>query len=187
MSDHFPGQIWIGGKVSRTARLYPDDPEDTTTILQGLIHALASDGASHEYGDVAISSDCTESELLEVYLRETVLHLKDDQARGGEFSETEQFCMDNGIAFDRNSDHYYEYDGENCHWRPGMDSLVKTYGESEGNERADGGTVREALALLDSDENQEDSPLEKFDKAVLLLRKCCPPLPPELQNFEIVD
>ncbi len=48
MTDRFSAQIWIGGKISHTALLYPDDPGDDTTILQGLIGALHEDGASHE-------------------------------------------------------------------------------------------------------------------------------------------
>lgn len=33
MSDRFPAQVWIGGQLSRTARLYPDDPDDVLHIL----------------------------------------------------------------------------------------------------------------------------------------------------------
>lgn len=192
MSDRFPAQIWIGGQVSRTKRLYPDDPDDDTTILQGLVESLNADGASHEYGDAEIDSNCTDWDNLALYLdSESLLNLKQDQAVMGEFPATEQFCIDNGIAFDRDSDHYCEYDAEMVHWRPGMDDVETKFVNSSGRENVDGETVRLALAKIVSyqqtcthvDGERDEKLLEAAEK---LLKNICPELPPDLEPFGII-
>jgi len=192
MADRFPAQIWIGGKVSNTERLYPDDEGDTTTTLQGLIAALNADGASHEYGDKEIdASIATLSDPwdeLAPYLDDSgLLHLKCDQAIDGEFPETEQFCLDNAIGFDRNSDHYCEYDAENCHYRPGMSGVVMTHADSSGHEVVDGECVRKGLALIEkfNYDISYRSDWAKLDEGLRYLRDVCPELPPPLEKFEI--
>jgi len=185
MTDSFAAEIWIGGQVSRTARLYPDDLQDTTTVLQGLIAVLNSDGASHEFGEAEIPADCTEADLLKYINEKGLLNLRDVQARGGEFPETEQFCLDNGIAYDRWSDHYAEYDSEKASWRPGMDSPMTVYSDSNGNEVVGGKLVREALELLQ--DSVKAKAAEARAAAIRLLGKCCPPAPPKLKKFKIVD
>lgn len=195
MSDHFPAQIWIGGKVSNTTLLCTDDPfspsySHATTVFQGLIAALHEDGASHAYGDRAIAVDCTNWDDLALYLDdESLLHLKDDQAHNGEFGVTERFCIDNNITFDRNSDHYMEYDGENVHWRPGMSEPQVTLSDSRGKEIVDGDTVRKALELLDAvvDPASEADASTVFHEARRFLHDACPELPPKLEKFEIVS
>lgn len=176
MADRFPAQIWIGGQLSRSKRLYPDDPDDDTTVIQGLIGALHSDGASHEYGEAEIRSDYTEKGLFE-YLDGDVLHFKNDQACNGEFEETEEFCIEHGIPFDRQSHHYDEYDAENVYWRPSMNSPTIRYADASGNEIVCGDTVRQAI--------------EKLEGGLLmvgmnLLHEACPELPPKLEKFEII-
>ena len=184
MADRFSAQIWIGGQLSRTARLYPGDPNDNTTILQGLIGALHDDGASHQYGDVVIPCDCKKD--LGNYLSEdgAWLNLKHDQACNGEFDETERFCLEHGIPFNRWSDHYCEYDGENVYWRPGMKTLLITYASSGGNEIIEAAKVREALAKLDAIVNHAQERIN-LSKGIQLLREVCPELPPELEVFNI--
>ncbi len=184
MSDRFPAQICIGGQLSRTKRLYPDDKVDDGTVLNGLIAVLGMDYASHEYGDAPISYPCTEAELLETYLDDGFLVFKNDQAVNGEFQETEQFCMDHDIPFDRCSDHYCEYDAENVHWRPGMNSPMIRYADSHGSEIVDGATVREALSKLTSFSYDHRTAL--VTEAEKLLQAACPELPPEFEKFEIV-
>ena len=178
MSDRFPAQIWIGGQV-------PDKN------ISGLIEALVADDASHEYGDVGISKDCTRTELLELYLNEGILHFKDDEAPIGEFLHTETFCMEHGIAWDRNSDHYCEYDAENVYWRPGKNSsLVFRYANSNGHEIIAAAPVREALALLNDAEGPSTrNPVSQalIERAIVLLNETCPELPPKLENFEIIS
>lgn len=207
MANRFPAQIWIGGQLSRTARLYPDDPNDDTTIFQGLIEALNTDGASHEYGDAPIDFKwiriglAAGSELrgLEKYLSEngSVLCLKHDQAVNGEFSETEQFCTEHNIPFNRWSDHYGEYSAENVYWRPGMKTPLFTCSNSAGHEVVDGAEVREAIEKLEPPVDQTlvaqaregIQLLREWDarvrEGIQLLRDICPELPPELEIFNI--
>ncbi len=198
MSDRFSAQIWIGGQISRTARLLPDDPDDDTTILQGLIGALHDDGASHEFGDVVILEDCCDSPELYFYLDDSdFLNLKCDQAVNGEFPETEEFCIQNGIAFNRWSDHYGEYGAENVHFRPGMDAPLTTYADSAGKEIVCGDTVRQAIEKLDefnkvvgactalSPKLSADDWLN-FIAGLRLLHDACPTLPRKLESFEVI-
>lgn len=199
MADRFSAQIWIGGQISRTKRLYPDDKDDDTTVLRGLISALNLDRASHEYGDAEIDFNCTEEELLK-HLdgalkrnppASSVLRFRNDQAVLGEFPETEQFCIENDIPFDRNSDHYCEYDAETVCWRPGMESCETRYVDSAGRENVDGETVRKAMELLTSyqqarthvDGDRDEELLEAAEK---LLKNVCPELPPDLEPFEVI-
>ncbi len=198
MADRFPAQIWIGGQLSRTAQLFPDDPDDNTTILEGLIAALSEDDASHNYGDIRIPADCPEADLGE-YLTDDgkFLNLMSDHAVNGEFPDTEQFCMEHGIAFDRWSDHFCE-DAENAHWRPGMDKMVIHDADSNKQEVVDGVTVRLAMEKLDELEAKRLSTLSSyasftvktwkiFTDAIRLLHDVCPELPPELEVFNLHD
>lgn len=197
MSDSFAAAIQIGGKISRTKRLNPNDPNDTTTVLQGLISALADDFASHDYGDVPIDCRDGEDELMgyidSVGDRPEYLHFKCDQARNGEFENTEEFCLNNNIAFDRWSDHYCEYDAENVYFRPGMERAVVTYADANANEIVDGATVRKAMEVLDEIIKgrglnlsvASDSPTER--DVSRLLHDACPDLPPILEKINIVD
>lgn len=189
MSDRFSAQIWIGGQFSRTARLYPDDTDDDTTILQGLIDALSSDGASHEYGDACIEVNCPEKDLGKYLSTDgKLLHLKNAEAANGEFAETEQFCIDHGIPFDRNSDHFCEYDGENVRWRPGMNAPQVTYADANGHEIVDGETVRAAMEQLDlvlTLDKRVPATWAMVEQARSFLHDACPELPPELEVFNL--
>lgn len=192
MSDRFAAQIWIGGKVSNTERLYPDDEGDKTTILAGLIAALNEDGASHDFGDTTIDPNCTDWDQLAKYLDENfLLNLKCDQICNGEFAETEQFCIDNDISFDRWSDHYCEYDAENVYFRPGMSIPVMTYANSCEREVVDGKCVRKGMDLVNefnANYNASDkaSDWAKLEEGLRYLRDACPELPPKLEKFELI-
>lgn len=185
MADRFSAQIWIGGQISRTARLYPDDPKDDTTILRGLIGALHEDRASHEYGDAPIPCDCTEEDLGN-YLSENGhrLRLKNDEAYYGEFPETEQFCMEHDIPFNRWSDHHCEYSAEFVSWRPGMKRVQVVNVNSRENEIVEAVKIREALAILEEIDGSTAS-FYGLVKTTRLLRDVCPELPPELEIFNI--
>lgn len=187
MGDRFPGQISIGGQICCDTRLYPDDAGDDTTVLQGLVSALHEDGGSHEDGDVVISADC-EPPTLYTYLEGGLLNLKNDQAYNGEFQETEEFCVEHNIPFDRWSDHYCEYDAEHAYWRPGMKSPFIIPVDSHGNQLICGDTVRKALKELNdsSAPGSVDAHLEHVANALRLLREACPDLPPRLETFKIV-
>lgn len=190
VADRYAAEILIGGELSQSKRLYAEGFIDDTTVLQGLIGALHQDGASHEYGEPAIADPCT-VECLLAYLdkNDNVLRFQNDQACNGEFEATEEFCQENGISFDRRSDHYCENDAENAYWRPGMNSTKIRYADASGNEIICGETVRKALKKLES--FREASPGDpnkgnRVDAALRLLHEACPPLPPNLEPFRII-
>jgi len=192
MADRFAAEIWIGGKVSNTKRLFPDDPDDNTTILQGLIGALHEDGASHAYGDTAIEPNCTDWDGLAKYLDdESLLHLKNDQAVNGEFPETEAFCVEHDIEFDRNSDHYCEYDAESAYWRPGQEGVIVMYTDANGREIIAGDTVRQALAKItefetNAIEHNQKPKWEDLFLGIRLLNDACPEQADKMETFEII-
>ncbi len=193
MADRFPGCIRIGGQLSRNARLYPDDPDEPATILQGLVSVLEEDNASREYGDTTIPEGCSEANLLNWYLDEGVLVFKNAEARNGEFEHTEEFCVQHDIPFGRWSDHYCEYDAEKVHFRPGMNAPVTTYADSNGKEVVCGDTVRQAIEKLDKFEQVAGKAtafqVEDFKNlvsAIRILHDACPDLPDPLPKFEMV-
>jgi len=164
MSDRFPGSIQIGGTIRRVHLPY-------------LVGCLSDDGASQEYGDKAIDSDCSETELME-YLKEGVLEFCNDQAHNGEFERTEDFCVEHDIAFHRWSDHCCEYDAEIADFRPGMNSCVVRYSDSNANEIVCGKTVRQAMTVLK---------LGEVDEALQILAAACPAGPEALQPVIFVE
>ncbi len=189
--SEFPGQIWIGGQLSRTAMMPNPRLASSieTTVLQNLIAALSADGASHEFGDKVIDANCTEHGLGD-YLTDDgrLLTLKCAEAVNGEFPKTEQFCMNHGIPFDRWGDAYGDCDAENVYFRPGMDTPIVRYSDSSGNEVVDGDTVRQAMQKLTDSiaPGSADAHVDYLADALRLLHDACPELPPALELFNIV-
>lgn len=124
MSDRFPGEIYIGGKI----------PESR---IFGLIQAINQQQCSSDWGDRVIKIQVTEGdvesckrELLRLvilkddYLSQSQgegwLHLCDDQARYGEFEEIENYCENHHISYSRISSCSFGYDAERKEYRPGM-------------------------------------------------------------------
>lgn len=176
MTERFCGCISIGGKLPKH-------------LLSELVAALHEDEASHEYGEGPIEADCKD---LTDYIDEAgLLTLKTDSARNGEFENTESFCCENNLGYDRWSDHYAEWDAENVYMRPNMQGPVVTYADSDGKEIVDGETVRNALALLkeyfDEDNGGNAGVRSVRDEALECLEAACPELPPPLEKFEIVE
>lgn len=207
VADRFLAQIWIGGKISRTALLYPNDAAEDTTILQGLIGALHNDGAADEFGNPPIPANfdppspdnCVVMPLSNVGWANCVndsgiLNLKCDQAVNGEFPETEAFCIEHDISFDRWSNgHYGKYDAETVYFRPGMNSPVRTYADSAGKELIDGDTARQAMEKLDAFNNVVGSSQWlsaddwlNFITGLRLLHDACSKFPPKLETFEVI-
>lgn len=203
MSDRFAACIRIGGQLSFTRQLLPDDPGDGTTVLQGLLGALHDDSASHEYGEAVIPAACV---VLDLYLEKGILVFKNAEACNGEFEATEEFCVEHDIPFNRWSDCCWPYNGENVYWRPGMSRPVTTLADSSGDEIVCGKTVREALAKLDhflSSENAFGRQITEalgrsssltvkpevgklIEEATRLLHDACPKLPDDLPKFEMI-
>ena len=153
MSDRFPGQITIGGDIKRS-------------LVDGLCKAICGEYGSLEWGDAPFEPK-DEKELLEG-LEDGYLTLKAEEARYGEFDELECFCNDNGIAYDRHSDGYCEYDPENVYFRAGMKSPESVMTDHQGNARVDGGELKRVIQCF---ETQKWTHEEMVDKLKILLPK----------------
>jgi len=116
-----------------------------------------------------------------------VLNFCDDQAVNGMFEETEEFCVKNDIGYDRQSDHYCEYDAERVSFRPGMNHPVIIYTDSRGEEIVNGDTVREAKNLLAAVVSSTNNVDARIHEALRFLDDACRPIPDELQNFQLTS
>lgn len=112
MADRFPGDILLGGTIVI----------ETIEQRERVENALSefAEWCSHNYGESEIG-DMPLDEVANNLNTEGYLHGKHDQARYGMFEEVEDACREAGIAYDRRSSAYGEWDGEYVRWRPGMD------------------------------------------------------------------
>jgi hypothetical protein len=106
MSDCYPGEIRIGGKVS-------------AALVEEFSKQVAANKASVGGYDGS-PFDPKRNRLAEVLDENGYLYLADSEARFGMFEELEAFCVEHGISFDRHSDAFAQYDAENVSFRPGM-------------------------------------------------------------------
>ena len=88
MADCFWGSIEIGGSLPRSK-------------VKDFLKAIKEDVVEE-----------VDSDFIEENMDEETLSFEDDQARKGEFGDTESFCTDNGLSFVRQSDAYSEYSAE---------------------------------------------------------------------------
>jgi hypothetical protein len=108
VSDHFPGEIRIGGPIPRAA-------------LNALVRAAAQEGASLEgYGGPAADRDA----LRQAFREGAIVTLYDDQARYGEFDGLEAFLVRHRIHFDRHSEAFCEYNAEIVSYRGGKEAVA---------------------------------------------------------------
>ena len=107
MSDHFPGEIHIGGPIPQA-------------ILQELIRASASEGVSLEgYG----GPDASNEDLRKAFQEGAIVRLYADQARYGMFADLEKFLVKRRIHFDRSSEAFCEYNAEVVRYRGGKEAV----------------------------------------------------------------
>lgn len=187
MADRFPAEIWIGGSISSKARLYPDDPDDPTTVLEGLVGCLHDDGASHEFGEPPIPEDKGVSVLLGYANTNGHLHFCNAEACNGEFEQTEEFCVEHNIPFTRKSNCNGVYDAETAYFRQGMKQPRVEVCDVDGREIVCVEDVREVRKGIEKWLSGKD--MKEFahdlEIAVARLRKLCPDPVPELDKFEI--
>lgn len=102
MSDGFPAEITIGGKIP-------------VSLREGLAEALEQDGAKLDW-----DKELSKNEIIEMIDNEDTPCFTNDQACNGSFQETLSFCREKrSIDFDHYSDAYAEYDGEAIIYRDG--------------------------------------------------------------------
>ena len=106
MGEFFPGAIQIGGAVPR--RLAPDLAQAITEV-GALAEAEAAPAIFATAEDLHAAVDPVSG----------VIRLYDHDASYGAFSSLEDWLREHGIAYDRQSDARYEYDGEAVFFRSG--------------------------------------------------------------------
>jgi hypothetical protein len=94
MSDSFPAEITIGGKIPASLR-------------EELAEALEQDGAKLNW-----DNELSKNEIIDMLNNKDNPSFTNDQACYGTFEETTNFCRKNKIDFDHYSDAYSEFDGE---------------------------------------------------------------------------
>lgn len=189
MSDRYAAQIEIGGRISRSRKM-PDDAE--TSLIEALMGEIASQGVSHEYGDVRLTIvRSTERDLLGFLDPETgYLRFRDDQAVNGEMPEIEEFCRENGIPYRRQSAMYSGCLAESVYFDPGMSQPLTLLCDDAGNEQVEGEEVRSVIQMLLRYSNIGNaSSFEsrgQLSLAVTRLSQLCPPIPEKMPKFEII-
>lgn len=172
--DSFRAKIWIGGCIHES-------------LIPGLVEALHKDEASDDFGGATIDENCTEEQLFAYLDKESLLSFECDNAEIGEFKATEAFCWQHKIPFNRESDSYAGYLGEQAYYRPGMQTLLITFFDDTGVEVVRGDSVREAIDLLEKYFIELDShPHPGSDSRLVsmkILRGVCPKIPEKLKTF----
>lgn len=108
MSDSFPGKLNIGGDVPRR-------------LVAELCTKICNQDCTLDYDDQF--QPANEADLLSgISPRCGWLTLVDSSARYGEFPDLETYLASHGIAFDRHSDAYCEYNAVWHYCRPGQAS-----------------------------------------------------------------
>ena len=98
MSDNWAASIEIGGSIPKV-------------WVKNLVQHLVEDNAQLEWGPCAGDEDLLAA-IQEASKNGTTLTVYCDQARNGQFEETEKFLRHNNMSFRRHSDAYIEYDAE---------------------------------------------------------------------------
>ena len=108
MSDHFPGEIRIGGPIPQI-------------VLTELIRVVVDEGVSLEgYG----GPDADAEDLRKAFQEGTIVHLYADQARYGQFDSLEAFLVKHRLHFDRHSEAFCEYNAEIVSYRGGKEAVA---------------------------------------------------------------
>lgn len=108
MSDHFPGEIRIGGPIPQI-------------VLTELIRVIVDEAVSLDgYG----GPDATEETLWQAFRQGAIVALYADQARYGQFDSLEAFLVKHRIHFDRHSEAFCEYNAEVVRYRGGKEAVV---------------------------------------------------------------
>jgi len=132
VSDRFPAEITIGGPIKRAD-------------LEELAGEIAGQGVSLDYGEHDLNANQAQEAIEKAAREGATLKLCDDQACYGLFDELEGFCKERGIHFDRHSDAYCEWTGENVYNRDGED-LFEFTATQDGQDLVEADTIRKILA-----------------------------------------
>jgi hypothetical protein len=131
MADHFPAEISVGGNIPRR-------------LLDELGDMIASEGVSIDWQHPADKA-AVRAAIEAAAAQSQTVRFTDDEARGGQFEDLENWLTSHGIDFDRHNDARYEYDGENVYGR-GRNRLVILSADQSGNDQVSAEEVRKVLA-----------------------------------------
>jgi len=160
MSDHFPGEITIGGSIPRQ-------------LLSKLAEMIASEGVSIDW-QYALDQEAIRATIETAAAKGETVRFTDDEASYGQFEDLENWLTSHGIDYDRHSDARYEYDGENVHGRGRKRPVVMSANQS-GYDMVGADEIREILAGQD----QPDRKLSRIAKLVAV--------PPTLTPIVLTD
>jgi len=131
MSDRFPAEITIGGRIPRR-------------LLDELAGMIASEGVSIDW-QYTLDKAAVQKAIEEAGAKGETVRFTDDEACYGQFEDLENWLTSHGIDFDRHSDARYEYDGENAHGR-GRKRPVIMNSDQSGNDLVSAEEVRRIRA-----------------------------------------
>jgi hypothetical protein len=131
MSDRFPGEITIGGNISRL-------------LLDELAEKIASEGVSIDW-QYTLDKTAVRKAIEAAAARGQTVRFTDDEACYGQFEDLEVWLTSHGIDFDRHSDARYEYDSENVYGR-GRKRPVVMNSDQSGKDLVNAEEVRKVLA-----------------------------------------
>jgi len=155
MSDRFPAEITIGGRIPRR-------------LLDELAGMIASEGVSIDW-QYTLDKAAVQKAIEEAGAKGETVRFTDDEACYGQFEDLENWLTSHGIDFDRHSDARYEYDGENAHGR-GRKRPVIMNSDQSGNDLVSAEEVRRIRA--------SQAPADRKLTQIAKLAAVPPPLTP---------
>jgi hypothetical protein len=167
MGEYYPGQITIGGKITRTdfVRLF-------------LVAKNSNVGLG--YDDQGIGE--TPQDLLDILtgaddLQFDPLRLCSVEANYGRLPDLEEFCRKHKLTYHQRSEARYEYDGEISWWKPGMKQEQSTTATQDGVPTI---SLLELVAAIDKKRTAKD----KLAAVIKLLKENNPCEMPDLQVID---
>lgn len=103
MSDHYPGEIVIGGPIPRR-------------LLNKLAGMIAHEGVGIDWQG-AVGQEAIRQAIEMAAAAGQTARFTDDEALCGRFGDLEEWLTRRGIDFDRHSDSRFEFDAENAYGR----------------------------------------------------------------------
>ena len=131
MSDRFPAEITIGGRIPRR-------------LLDELAGMIAAEAVSLDW-QYALDKAAVLAAIGTAASKCETVRFTDDEAVCGQFDDLENWLTGHGIDFDRHSDARYEYDGENAYGRGRKRPVIRNSDQS-GKDLVSGEEVRKVLA-----------------------------------------
>jgi hypothetical protein len=167
MADRMTIEIDIGGPVPRT-------------LVAELVALIGDEGLCLDYDGCPFEA-ATEEELLALCRRndrQGTLHLVEHEVAWGHLERLEAFLIKHGIAFDRWTDHKYEYDAELVQFRRGMKEPIC---------RSSLQNKEPVVSVRDLDPVRQALIERQPERARRLLEDVLGPVIPALEPLSIVD